>query len=98
MNIDKTIEALESGYQAPTTAMYKVQMEDQYMEQIRVRRKKTGVTHHTLWCFSIGETGAAPAVFYDHKPSGAIKKALAWRGLPTSSRKKGDGPQPQQAA
>lgn len=96
MNVDKTIESLEGGYASPITMLYRVQMEDQHMEAIRVRRKKTGVTHHVLWCFSIGEAGAQPAVFYDHKPSGAIKKALAWKGLPTSSRKKGTADPAQQ--
>lgn len=87
MNIDKTIESLESGFQNPTTALYKTLIEDKYMEQIQVRRRKSGQTHHQLWAISLGEMGQQPSVvFYGHTPAQAIKKALTWKGLPTSSR------------
>jgi len=86
MNIDKTIEALEAGFQNPTTALYKTLIEDKYMETVQVRRRKQGQTHHLLWVISLGETEQPPTIFYGHTPSQAIKKALTWRGLPTVTR------------
>lgn len=91
MNIDKTIKALEEGFQSPQTSLYRTLLPDEYMEGLHIRRKVKGATHHQVWCFSIGEAGAQPAVFYDHRPTGALKKALAWRGLPTSSRRRRNG-------
>ena len=79
MNIDKSIDALESGYTNPQTALYRTEIEDQYMEQLRIRRRTKDVSHQRLWCFSIGEAGQAPAVFYDYVPSRAVKKERASR-------------------
>lgn len=86
MNIDKTMESLEVGFQNPAVALYRTLLEDQYMEQVGVRRRGKQ-ERYSLWAISLGETGQQPtAIFYAHKASDAIKKALAWRGLPTVSR------------
>lgn len=89
MNIDKVMKDLENGFTNPQTTLYRVTVEDNFLEQIRLRRRRTGVTHHTIWAFSIGEPGQTPVCFYGHRPSVCIKAALEWRGLRTSSRGKG---------
>jgi hypothetical protein len=83
--IDDVLSSIENDLPAPSTALYRVVIEDKVMDQIRVRRKSAGATHHTLWALQVGTTGQSPAaVFYGHKPSDCLKKALEWRGLPSS--------------
>lgn len=89
MNLDKTIEAIESGMQSPQTMLYRTAIEDKHMEQVHLRRRATGVSHHQVWVFSISWQGAAaPAMFYGYKPTDAIKKAAAWRGVALGRKKK----------
>ena len=88
MDIDKTIQALEAGFQNPTTALYKTLIEDKYMETIQVRRRKAGQTHHPLWALALGEAGQQPTIiFYGHTPAQSIRKAMVWRGIPKKTRK-----------
>jgi hypothetical protein len=94
MDISKTLQALEVGFQNPATALYRTVIEDKYMENVGVRRK-TKQPQHSLWALSLGEVGQQPAaIFYGYKPSDAIKKAMAWRGIPKVTR----GPRKQTAA
>ena len=85
--IDDVFTSLEAGINNPSTSLYRVLVEDKYMETVKVRRRDASLTHHPLWCLSIGETGAQPAMFYGHNPTQCIKAALGWKGLPTKTRK-----------
>jgi hypothetical protein len=96
MNIDKVTEGIEAGFQDVQTALYRTTVPDEQMKPLGLRRKDASATQHKVWVLTIGEAGAQPAAFYGHKPSECIKKALAWRGLPTASRGK-DGPQKEGA-
>ena len=90
MNIDKTMAEIQTRIPNVTLALYQTMVEDQHMEAIRVRRKAQGQTHHRLWAFSASYPDAsgnqANTIFYDHKPQGALKKCMAWLGMPTVSR------------
>ncbi len=91
MNIDNTIDALEQRMQGTAgTQLYRIAIEDQYMEQLKVRRKKTGVTHHVLWCLSLGDlNGQAQRIsFYGYRIVDVIKKAQQWAGVPPRTRAK----------
>lgn len=93
--IDDTFTAIAHGFQNPSVALYQTVLEDKQMEQFKVRRKQTGVAHHQVWAIQVGEMGQSPmAVFYGNKASDCIKKALQWRGLPTTSRGQKNGEQP----
>lgn len=92
--IDDTFTAIGQGFQNPSVALYQTMLEDKQMEQFHIRRKQTGVTHHQVWAICVGEMGQQPtAMFFGHKPSDCIKKALEWRGLPTKSRTGKNGAQ-----
>lgn len=94
--IDEVIDSLAAGYQNPQVSFGYTMVEDQYMEQVKVRRKTVGQTQHKLCCLSIGEMGGQMASFYGYKLSDCIKKALEWRGLPTKSKRGSRAPaQPQ---
>lgn len=85
--IDDTIEAVSAGFQDADIRSGTVWIADDQMEQLGVRRKKAGEAKHKLWYLSIGETGQAPAVFYGHRFSDALKKAMTWRGMATKSKR-----------
>lgn len=90
MNIDKTFEGITAGMTNSYVALFQTQVPDEQMQTIGVRRKNASATHHTLWVLKVTWAGADAnpneASFYDHTPSKAIKKAMAWRGMPTVSR------------
>ncbi len=106
MNIDKTIGALEEGFQNPETIIKRVVVTDEQLVQYGMRRKIKGVPEHVVWMLSVGERGQAPtAWFLDHKVTNALKKGLAWRGVPPATRSprgtrraNGAAAQPQQAS
>ncbi len=85
--IDDIIEQLGAGYQNPSVSFGPVMVEDQYMEQIKLRRKQAGLAQHKVCVLSISEMGQPGATFYGHKLSDCIKKALEWRGLPTKMKR-----------
>lgn len=95
--IDDVLDQLATGFQNPQVSFSSIMVDDQYMEQIKVRRKATGVAQHKLVVLSIGEMGAQAAQFYGHRLSDCLKKALEWRGLPTKNRRASKNGQPQQA-
>ncbi len=90
MNIDKTFEGIVKDMTNATVALYQTQVPDEQMQALGVRRKNAGATHHQLWILQVTWTGPdgnqASAAFYDHSPNKAVKKAMAWRGMPTVSR------------
>lgn len=97
--IDDILESISAGYSNPTVQFGHAMIEDKFMDKdpVKVRRKQTGVTHHKLTYLCVGELGQAPAAtFYGHKLTDCIKKALAWRGLPTTSKGKNAAPAQQQ--
>lgn len=89
--IDDVLASLEVGFKNPRTMLYRVTVEDKFMNQLQVRRQQAGLTHHRLWCLSLGETGEdayTETLFYGHRPSDCIKKAQTRLGLPTVTRRK----------
>ena len=89
--IDTVLTALEQGYSDPIVAAGTSWVSDNDMENLHVRRKKTGVAQHRLWYLSITESGKTPTTFWGHRISECLKKALIWKGLPpTNKRKKAD--------
>lgn len=96
--IDDRLSALFQGFQNPAVNIGAVWVEDAQMEVLKIRRKNAGQTHHWLWYISIGETGAQPTVFWDHKISDALVKAEKWKGTYVKSTKGPRGPRKQVAA
>ena len=97
--IDDLIESIKAGFQNSATALYETWIDDQTRQAAGLRRKTGDATQHKVWVLTVGEQGAPPtAVFYGHKPSDCIKKALEWRGLPTASKGKNAPPKPQPTA
>ncbi len=99
MNIDKTIDGLEQGFQNPDIILKRVSIPDDKMTEYGLRRKTKEVTEHWVWMLSVGERGQAPTVwFLDHKVKGVMLKAMDWRGIPRVTRTKKNGAaQPQVA-
>lgn len=85
--IDTQLAAIENGFQNPTVTIGTAWIPDAQIESLNVRRKKSGQEQHRLWYLSIGEAGQQPAVFWGHKFNDCLLKALAWRGLPTKSKR-----------
>jgi hypothetical protein len=84
--IDDVIDQISNCYKNPSVSISTVLIEDQYMEQIQVRRKGQN-EQHKMFVLSVGETGTSPAQFYGYRISDCIKKALAWRGMPTKTKR-----------
>ncbi len=85
--IDDTIDAVCTGFQNPVWSSGVAWMPDEQMEQLGVRRKKAGEPQHKLTYFSVGEQGQQPAVFWGHRFTDALKKAMKWRGMETKSKR-----------
>jgi hypothetical protein len=85
--IDDTIAAIATGFQDPQVTSGTMWVADEQIEELGVRRKKSGEPRHKLWYFSVGETGQQPAVFYGHKFTDALKKAMKWRGMETKTKR-----------
>lgn len=99
--IDDIIEQVSYGFQNPQIQSGTTWVPDAQMEQYGVRRKKAGEPQHKLWYFSIGETGQQPNVFWGHRFTDALKKAMEWRQIPTKSKRgprKSNGQAAQQTA
>jgi hypothetical protein len=80
MNLDKSIETLEAGFQNPDISIRKVEIQDGDMGRYGLRRKKAGLPSHRVWMIMVGETGAPnPSYFFDHSLNKAFKKALTWK-------------------
>ncbi len=88
MNVDKAFEGITAGLPSPSISLYQVHVPDEHIQSTGVRRKNAGATHHQLWLLAVAWNDGNPqgVNFYDHKPNGAIKKAMAWRGMPTIKR------------
>ena len=96
--IDTQLAAIEAGFQDPEIRSGTAWIPDEQMEQLNVRRKSgtAGAPKHRLFYLSVGETNQAPtATFWGHKFTDCLLKALAWRNLPTKSKR---GPKAQQPA
>jgi len=85
--IDTQLSLIEHGFTNPVITTGTTWVPDEQMEPLQMRRKKAGEAQHRLWYLSVGETGATPTTFWGHKLSDALKKALEWRGLPTTSKR-----------
>lgn len=93
--IDDTIDAICAGFQNVEVRVGTTWIPDDQIESLGVRRKKAGDPQHKLWYFSVGEQGQAPATFWGHKFSDALKKAMTWRGMATKNKR---GPKAGQTA
>lgn len=78
--IDDRIDALQQGFQNPQLTIGNTWVADDQMEQLQVRRKKSGEAQHKLFYLSIGELGGAPAIFWGHQFTDCLVKAEKWRG------------------
>lgn len=88
MNLDTSMAALEQGFQNPDVALRKITLASDDMPKFKLRRTYEA-TEYRVWMITIGELGQQPtAYFVDHSVNKVIKKALAWRGVPTKTRKK----------
>lgn len=86
--IDTQLAAIEHGFQNPVISIGTSWVPDEQIEALQVRRKKSGQPQHRLWYLSVGETGQQPtATFWGHRFNDCLLKALAWRGLPTKSKR-----------
>jgi hypothetical protein len=85
--IDDTIDAVSAGFQNVEVRSGTAWIPDEQMEQLGVRRKKAGEVQHKLWYLSIGETGQPPAMFWGHRFTDALKKAMKWRGMETKGKR-----------
>ncbi len=85
--IDDTLAAVSAGFQDVVVTSGMAWVPDEQIESLQVRRKKAGEAQHKLWYLSIGETGQTPAVFWGHKFTDALKKAMKWRGMETKSKR-----------
>ena len=85
--IDDVIASVCTGFQDPQWATGSVWVTDEQIEQFGVRRKKAGEPRHKLVYFSVGEAGQQPAVFYGHRFTDALKKAMEWRGMATKTKR-----------
>lgn len=85
--IDDIIEAVCTGFQDPVWQTGTMWVADEQIEQLGVRRKKAGEPRHKLVYFSVGENGQPPAMFYGHKFTDALHKAMKWRGMETKSKR-----------
>jgi hypothetical protein len=88
--IDQVLDSLQQGYQDPTIQIGNAWVADKDMEALKVRRKKAGEAQHKLFYLSISEKGQSPEMFWGHKMTDVVKKALASKGLPTASKRKKD--------
>lgn len=86
--IDDVLSSLEAGMSNPIVTCGTQVVSDKDMETLHVRRKKAGEAQHRLWYLSIAESGQQPAVYWGHKLSDCLKKALAAKGLPTVNKRK----------
>lgn len=93
--IDDRIDAIQQGFQNPAVSSGIHWVEDAQMEQLQVRRKVAGQTHHRLWYFSVGEHGQQPTTFWGHRFTDALEKAEKWKGTYVKNTK---GPRKQPAA
>lgn len=93
--IDDRIDALQQGFQNPQLTSGTTWVEDAQMEQLKIRRKNAGQTHHKLFYLSIGENGQPPALFWGHKFTDCLIAAEKWRGtyvkMTKGPRKKSEG-------
>ncbi len=85
--IDSQLAAVEAGFQNPVINIGTTWVPDAQMEQLNVRRKKSGQEQHRLFYLSVGETGQQLTTFWGHRFNDCLLKALAWRGLPTKSKR-----------
>jgi CelD/BcsL family acetyltransferase involved in cellulose biosynthesis len=85
--IDDLITSITTGFQNPQWQAGNAWVADEQIEAYKVRRKAAGQTHHLLTYLSVGESGQTPTVFWGHKLSDCLKKALEWRGLPTKTKR-----------
>lgn len=86
--IDNVLESIETGFNNPVVNAGTSWVEDKDMEKIQVRRRKAGEDRHRLWFLSVAENGQTPQIFWGYKMSDCLKKALAWKGLPTVNKRK----------
>jgi hypothetical protein len=94
--IDDIITSIGNGYNDPSISFGYTMVEDKYMEQVKVRRKGPEAEQYKLCYLAVGEMGQpATVIFYGHKLSDCVKKALEWRGLPTKSKRGQRKEQPQ---
>ena len=85
--IDDTLEAVTSGFQNVEVRSGTAWIPDEQIEALQVRRKKANEPQHKLWYLSIGETGQQPTVFWGHRFTDALKKAMKWRGMETKAKR-----------
>lgn len=85
--IDDIITAVTSGFQDVEWRSGNAWVPDEQIESMGVRRKKAGDAQHLLTYLSIGERGQQPTVFWGHKFTDALKKAMKWRGMETKSKR-----------
>lgn len=85
--IDDTLAAVSSGFQDVQVTCGTAWIPDEQIESLQVRRKKAGEPRHKLWYISIGEAGQQPAIFWGHRFTDALKKAMKWRGMETKSKR-----------
>jgi hypothetical protein len=78
--IDDRLDALQQGFQYPTLSIGTTWVEDAQMEQLQVRRRNAGQTHHRLFYLSLGETNQQPTTFWGYKFTDALEKAEKSRG------------------
>lgn len=93
MNVDLTMQELEERCQftAPATSLCRVVVDDQYLKQIQVRKKRGSQdTYSLLWCLSLGDTSTPDnrASFWGNTIIEVVKKAQKWAGIPTKTRNK----------
>lgn len=88
--IDDVLNSLESGFNNPVITAGTSVVDDKDMESLQVRRRKGegNASQHKLWYISIEEKGQQANVFWGYKMSDCLKKALAWKGLPTVNKRK----------
>lgn len=85
--IDAQFEAIEDGFQNPEVRYGTAVVPDSQMEQLGLRRKKAGQDQHRVCYLSVGEVNQTPTVFWGHKFTDVLLKALEWRNLPTKSKR-----------
>ncbi len=90
MNLDKSFEGITAGMANPSVALYPTYVPDEQMQSLGVRRKDKTATQHQLWLLQVSwlrpDGNQTQVAFYDHSPNKAVKKAMAWRGMPVIKR------------
>ncbi len=87
MNLDVVMADLEKGFQNPDVVIRKSVIPSEDMPKYKLRRSFEA-PEYRVWVISVGEAGQQPAYFVDLSLNRALRKAMAWRGIKPSSRKK----------